>query len=133
MPLKILVTLDGSELSESVLPAAAKAVDESGGEAYLLRVNPTAHELGTVKGFDPVGETQGSVLAGHGTPPSRVREIESVPQAVERMKAESLDYLRHWSNRFPAGKSHLEVRESAHVADEIIKSAQELGIDMIAM
>ncbi len=133
MSLKILATLDGSVFSEGILASVGMLARQAGAQVYLLRVIPPAHDRGQAgPNYDPTSETAGAVLVGH-QPEVRVRELETVTQAAERTTAEARDYLAACAHRLEGAPVECLVRDAAHPAQEIVRCAEELGADMIAM
>ena len=101
---KILVTLDGSETAEEILPHI-QALSSSDGEVHLLRV-AMAH---TLPGVDPT-DAQAKV----------VREGEDYLKAVEdRLKQKGIKV-----------ESHVRY---GHPAEEILDHIEHRDVDLIAM
>ena len=101
---RILVTLDGSETAEQILPHV-EALNSGGREIHLLRV-AMAH---TVPGVDPT-EAQITV----------VKEAEDyLKQVEERLRKKGLKV-----------ESHVRY---GHAADEILDHAEYWKFDLIAM
>lgn len=101
---KILVTLDGSETAEEILPHI-QALSGSDGEVHLLRV-AMAH---TLPGVDPT-DAQAKV----------VREGEDYLKAVE-------DRLKQTGIKV---ESHVRY---GHPAEEILDHIEHRNVDLIAM
>ena len=101
---KILVTLDGSETAEEILPHI-QALSGSDGEVHLLRV-AMAH---TLPGVDPT-DAQAKV----------VREGEEYLKAVE-------DRLKQTGIK---AESHVRY---GHPAEEILDHIEHRDVDLIAM
>lgn len=101
---KILVTLDGSETAEEILPHI-QALSSSDGEVHLLRV-AMAH---TLPGVDPT-DAQAKV----------VREGEDYLKAVE-------DRLKQTGIKV---ESHVRY---GHPAEEILDHIEHRDVDLIAM
>lgn len=134
MPIKLLVTLDGSRFSEKVLDLAVPLATKAGAEVFLLRVNPPAHDVVQAgPNLDPRSEAESAAIMGGVPPAPRVREVETATQASERMAAEALDYLRRLATRFNGLRTECLVREGDDPAAEIVRCADELGVDVIAM
>lgn len=133
MALKLLVTLDGSKFSEGILPAAIRMAETTQADVLLLHVNRPAHEVAMAEPhYDPAGDAQAAALTRSAAPNPRIREVETAIQATERLKQETLGYLRPIATRFPSGAQCL-VRVGSHAAPEILACAQEIGADLIAM
>jgi nucleotide-binding universal stress UspA family protein len=132
MAFSMLVTLDGSAWSEGVLTAAERIAREAHAKVYLLRLYPPVHGSGQT---DVVANaTTGSPEVGLGVPPEvMVRQVESTTQAAERGSAEALAYLQPIARRFGGLEVEPIARESGHLADDIVATAQRLNVDLIAM
>ncbi len=102
---KILVTLDGSELAEQIIPHVQNFNNGGGSEIHLLRV-AMAH---TLPGIDPVGA-----------------QVEVVKEAE--------DYLRDLEGglREKGIKVESHVRYG-QAAEEILDHTEHRGFDLIAM
>lgn len=134
MAIKLLVTLDGSPFSERVLDVAIPLAMTAKADVYLLRVNPPAQEVVQAgPNLDPRAEAEEAAIMGHVPPGPRVRQVETATQASERMAAEALDYLRPLAARFDGLRTECLVREGDDPAAEIVRCADELGADVIAM
>ncbi len=134
MLIKFLVTLDGSPFSEKVLDLVVPLATKAGAEVFLLRVNPSAHDVVQAgPNLDPRSEAEGAAILGGVPPAPRVREVETTTQASERLAAEAIDYLRRLATRFDGLRTACLVREGDDPAAEIVRCAEELGVDVIAM
>ncbi len=134
MAYSFLVTLDGSPFSEKVLDVVAPLATAMNATVYLLRVHPPAHDVVQAgANLDPRAEAEEAAILGHVPPGPRVREVETVTQAAERMAAEARDYLRPLAARFPGVRVECLVREGTDPAATIVQCAEELGVDLIAM
>lgn len=133
MAFRLLVTLDGSGFSERILDSAVRLAGLTTAEVYLLRVvGPAREERRPGENFDPRGESEGAAMVGERRV-IRMREVESATQAAERLEAEARDYLTEPAKRFAPADTHLLVRHGSHPADEILRCAEEIGADLIAM
>ncbi len=108
---RILVTLDGSELAEEVIPYAEDIGVKMKSEIVLLRVSPPVHML----------EEDGRI-------------VSSVDQEMERVAADFNQYLNRIGFRFRS--KGLTVRTEVRFGDpaeQIVDYARDNGIDLIAM
>lgn len=133
--MKILIPLDGSKFSESVLKPAAELVRSTGAEVHLLQVVKPAEgtvnwgrhhdiEPPSVRPGTPAGATPGD-MGGIA--------VESKEQADERVRQNSLDYLENIIHEFfPQGGAKTAVT-SDDAAREIIDYASQEKVNMIAM
>ena len=117
MALKLLVTFDHSTFSEQIIDIAARIAGAAQAEVYVLYVMPPAQ----------------AVVASQELPGERLQQIESVDQAYERLRGEALAYLTGLARRFPGDSAQCLVREGEHPAAEIVRCAEELEVDMIAL
>ncbi len=108
---RILVTLDGSELAEEVIPYAEDIGTKMKSEIILLRVSPPVQAL----------EENGRV-------------ISTVDQEMERVAAEYNEYLSRIAFRFRSKglKTRMVVR-FGDPAEQIVDFAKDDGIDLITM
>jgi CBS domain-containing protein len=106
---RILVPLDGSLGSESVLPTVGELARARAARVHLLRVaaNPGAVEAGE-------------------------RIIAYADQETSRVELELLTYLKHLARALPDLEVDCVVR-FGDAAEEIVKEAQEARVDLIAM
>ena len=110
MAKRILVPLDRSLTAESVLEVVADAAQGAGGSVCLLTVEPPPE---TVVG------SQGRVVA-------------YADQEMERLEAESLDYLRSVEGRLGGVPVRCVVRFGDPL-DEILEEAKDFGAELIAV
>ena len=115
---KILVPLDGSKVGEAALPCVedlvAKLLPEVKVEVTLIQV------LSSLTHY---------VVAGEAT-----ARIPYTEQEIEQMKKKSSQYLRKAGQALRKKGANIKVRVSVgHAADEIIKAADEINADIIAM
>jgi nucleotide-binding universal stress UspA family protein len=111
-PQKVLITLDGSALSEVALEPGLSIVQALGAEVILLRVVPH---------ITPDGK-----LDEHERGLSRRRQAEPIEEAQE--------YLRALSNR--SARSGVEIKtvvRTGSAADNILEYVEIFGIDLIVM
>jgi nucleotide-binding universal stress UspA family protein len=112
--LKILVTLDGSPVSERILPSARRIAERAGADVYLLRVIRTPRTAGA-------------------TAPAAGSTAEILLQDPEQAEAEARAYLEPLCERFPDTRVECLVRSGPYPDEVILGCAEELGVDMIAM
>jgi nucleotide-binding universal stress UspA family protein len=111
---KALVPLDGSKESEAVIPYIEELASKLKGEVVLLQV---------------LAQTYHVITGGEG-----ISEIPYTDEEMEPLRASAGDYLKTVAGGLE-GKgitTRSEVRVGA-VAEEIIKLADELYVDMVAM
>lgn len=125
----MLVPLDGSEMSEAVVPYAedmAKCYDAG---VILLQVVPTPQDRATGSLFQPSlavpGSSDDMVVASH--PLYRDQEMESARAAVERALSGTRRRL------LDAGIDARIVVLFGRVADKIVEYAEKEGVDLIIM
>jgi nucleotide-binding universal stress UspA family protein len=112
---KILVPLDGSTLSEAVLPHVSQLAKTMGAEVVLLRVVPTQVTTPAYPALYPLPPSAFQLAPGrdmHG-------EAEGYLQRV------AFDY-------FPDQNVSLQVA-GGPAGDNILETASSLGVDLIAM
>lgn len=136
--MKILVALDGSPFSEAILPRIAAVVRPLSAEVELVTVvrPESAHETPAnhapreiVPGGTATGSRLNIALLGDMIPAA----AESREQAVERLEAESRDYLTARAHRYPELAATTVVLFAADPAEAIIARARETGADLVAM
>ena len=115
---KILVPLDGSKVGEAALPEVeklvAKLLPEGKVEVTLIQV------LASLSHYVVAGEASA--------------RIPYTEQEMEQMKKKASQYLRKAGESLKKGGVSVKVRvEVGHAADEIIKAADEVHADIIAM
>jgi nucleotide-binding universal stress UspA family protein len=97
---RILVPLDGSELSESVLPYAEHLAEEMHSELVLMRVVPSLAQLITMASATSATDV---ALASEGI------EVEMMTEEYEREQADSASYLESLRARLAAKQIKTEV------------------------
>ncbi len=132
--MKALLTLDGSTISESILPTAQRLIELIPDlDLHLLMVlNPrTAH--GTPSA--PISSSEGSSAAGTmaiRVPPPRV--VESHGETEERMRREAMDGMRALVKGWFAGiDPTIHIEWSREPAKAIVAVANSLDADVIVM
>ncbi len=133
MAFSLLVTLDGSTWSEGILDAAARLAHESHAKVYLLRLYAPVHDVSRPGVTPASGQMSSAMYAGAVPPETHVQQVEATTQAAERGDAEALAYLTPIAARFTGLAVEPIARESAHPAQDIITTAERLGVDLIAM
>lgn len=120
---RILVTLDGSELSEAVLEPARDLCESTNAQVTLLRVMqlPNGGESGS--GYPTASDAAGTV---------ETAPRETVDQKIQRVEDEVQTYLQEKAKRLRTGDGvQTEVLFSDKVADSIIEYAKGMDADLI--
>ncbi|MGI8553668.1 MAG: universal stress protein [Dehalococcoidia bacterium] len=136
MPIKILVTLDGSAFSEQILETAVRMAGRTQAEVSLLRVVPPARgSASRALTYDRRVDERALGFVGDERPEVQVGEVETVDQAAESLAADAMAYLAPLRHRFEGDGESVQclVREGEHAEEQILRCAEELGVDMIAM
>jgi nucleotide-binding universal stress UspA family protein len=136
MALKLLVTFDHSTFSEQITDIAARIAGATQAQVYILHVMPPAHAILARREPPDSARYVPPSQVGAVTqklPPERMQQIESVDQAYERLRGEALAYLTSLAQRFTGPSVRCLVREGEHPAQEIVRCADELGVDLIAL
>ncbi|MBI2852410.1 MAG: universal stress protein [Chloroflexi bacterium] len=110
---KILVTLDGSEKAEAVLPYVRELAGKFAPEVTVLTTVAPGYHVHTIGGLDYI----------------------KVPELVlEGMKADSNRYLEQACNKLQGvgGSFTCEVR-MGEPAEQILRAAEEKAVDLVAM
>jgi nucleotide-binding universal stress UspA family protein len=133
--MKVLVPLDGSEVSQAILPTVRRLLDvTSGVELHLLTVVDPKQIHGIREGeyIGPAPTPAGSSGPVVQAPLPRV--VESVSQAQERVEHEKSEWLDAIAARELPGAtcaSHVAIADDP--ADAIVELANELDAALIAM
>lgn len=118
----ILVTLDGSEIAEQVLPHVEAIAEKFGSEVTLLRVTP------------PLSLAVTPPIALPMAPPADLYTTEQMLEALEEEQRYAAEYLRSVGERLRGRvKQVKEEVVQGQPADVIVERASALGIDLIAM
>ena len=130
---KILVTLDRSQLSETVLPELQRLLEDSPAEVTLFAVGEppqaTRRRRAGPSQPTPLGPAGVGVLG-----PAPPRYAETRDQAVQREEYELLEYLGSLSASLRETGSSVNVAARMGEPErEIIDFAREGGFDLIAM
>ena len=134
--MKILVTLDGSTFSESIVPAASQLAEATGSEVHLLSVveDPGIRRSwveAIALGEAGTGEFMLPPTAMPRYPDAR-RGANMSTETLEEAIHSARQYLAEVALRFPAGATSSAVPGNDPVA-AIADYAAENGIDLIAM
>lgn len=136
---KVLVPVDGSALSEEVLPVVARLLEGSPAEVTLFTASEepraTARRRRGLRQALPLGgiAAPGGVAGGM-LPAAQPVYAESKDQAVARRENELLEYLDDVGK--PLLKTGCSVHAAVHFgnpAAEIVRFAKKERIDLIAM
>lgn len=136
--MKILVPLDGSDLSDAVLQPVARLAHPLGATVELLMVALPAgmRQTPATEAFHdtiPAATLSGTrlnipLLDAVLPPPAENRE-----QAVERVEAEARGYLHARAQQLAGIDTTIAVVIAEHPADAIIAHAKNRQVDLIAM
>jgi nucleotide-binding universal stress UspA family protein len=134
---RILVPLDGSTLSETVVPHVEKLISETNAEVTLLRVAESPRPIGTTTvESGGVRDVVTSPTVGEPTIEERTvtREGETQPQAEQRIKDELETYLAGAARGFVAQGVLTERKVLfGDPVDNIVDYANRERFDLIAM
>lgn len=134
MALTMLVTLDKSEFSEKILATAGRIAAETRAKVILLHVFPPVHDVARSSiATGPGGTVHASAYAGVAPPETSLQQVESATQAAARAQTETLAYLQPLASHFESLTVECVAREGAHPAEEILRTAESQGVDLIAM
>ncbi len=128
---RILVTLDGSPLSETVLPQVERLVAGTDASVTMLRVAepPEQTVAGRVETPTPL------VIVGSGpalTTKTEPQLAETRGQAIRRVKEEAEAYLNEKARALRAKGVKIDsATRLGHAAEEIIDYARTHDVDMI--
>ena len=120
---KILVTLDGSDLSETAIPHAVSVAKASSAPLVLLQVvDSVAHIMtqATPAGFDLGGGAMTAQVAEEAVSAQRQGAQDSLDAAKARIEAEGVTNVSS------------EIAEGSP-GDAIVDAAERLGCDLIVM
>jgi nucleotide-binding universal stress UspA family protein len=132
---RILVPLDGSEMSEAALRVAGDLAEGTATEVILLTVAEPQHAViaWAMESQQPL-QAMGMVVPAAVETLTPRRTIQTKGQAFDRVRNELDAYLADRAKRLlPAG---VEVERRVRFGDpirEIVDCAQEEGVDVIAM
>lgn len=139
--MKILIPLDGSELSEKALAPAMQIAKENDAEVYLMRIAPPAPEPGIaprVRSSDVVLDSgyTGRPVEDVQTPTTFEQYIDDkdvVEHLHDEAEQEMLQYLEERSYGFTDGSVKYEIGVGKDPAAQIVELAHFDGIDLIVM
>jgi nucleotide-binding universal stress UspA family protein len=132
---KVLVTLDGSNLSEEILPIIAHGFDPANTEVILLRVGEPADAIMTAGSRDmhPLG------IVGS-TAPAMIAALtgrdwgEAKGQGLDRARERIGSYLAKHSQTLVKQGFHVEcIAEFGDPAVVVVDCARQRQVDLIAM
>ena len=142
---KLLVPLDRTETSESVLVLAAQAAERLQAEVHLLTVVPPARQHET---FEPADHLEGGVMlpptadtSGRVIKSALEREmagpagtmVETRDQALQRLRDSTSEHLQDLARHFPGRPCHTVVLLEPDPAAQIVRYASAEQVDLIAM
>jgi nucleotide-binding universal stress UspA family protein len=139
--LRILVTLDGSKLSEAVLGPAERLARATGAEVHLLIVGHPPRDLGRGKRKTPditvklpiIGSFPFDTPRAGYYPRTETVPIESREQFISRREHELDEYLLEKVRVFEGVEVKRVAHLSANPAEAIMDYAREQAVDIIAM
>ncbi|MGD9890365.1 MAG: universal stress protein [Dehalococcoidia bacterium] len=136
--MKILVTLDGSHLSEAILETVAKIAAPLDAEVELFTVGrlDEAHTTPVRSAYVEMIPAATATGARIGVPlPSDIMPpvIESRVQAMSRLEASLLDYLVSSSHALNGVRVETHVKFADDAAEAIVERARQSKPDLIAM
>jgi nucleotide-binding universal stress UspA family protein len=119
---KVLVPLDGSEVSERALPHAQSLADAFGARVYLLQVISLSHEY---EAFRSVGEEN---------PTAVEYSLDLTRQITASRQTRAEEYLKATAARLEENGTQVEtsVRQGSTL-ENITHFVEENGIDLIVM
>lgn len=131
--MKLLVPLDGSDRSSSVLAAIRPMLDRIPGvEVHLLQVLDPGDAKGSLE--EAPHTTRGGPAGTFVVEPPPPRTAETHGAAMERAQTEATDWLQEvFRTQLPAFERHCHVKWSDDPAEAITPLADKLNVDLIAM
>ena len=130
---RILVTLDGSPLSEEVLPQVERLIAGTYTSVTLLRVAELPEQTVAKRVLTPMP----AVIVGAGPTLATKTEpqlVETRDQAIRRVKEEAEAYLNEKARPLRAKGINVEIAiQLGHPAKEIIHYARTQDVDLIMM
>lgn len=134
---KILVPLDGLELSERAIPFVKRLLQENAAAVtlFMVGVTPKATIRRRKGPRRPIAMPGGMGAPMSGLVPAMPPEyVETKDQAVERRESEMLAYLQGVSESFRAGEAPVRTAvQFGDAAHEIVSKAERGGFDLIVM
>ena len=139
--MRMLVTLDGSELSEAVLAPAAEVARPLKAEVHLFTVGHPPHDAGRGRREAPDVLVRLPLMGSLPFDSPRTGyypRLESVPvetreQCISRREHELDEYLMDQAKHFEGLPLKRRVMLSDDPAESIVAYAQDQGVDLIAM
>lgn len=134
--MRILMTFDGSEISESAAVAVSQWAKAIQPEILMLMVLDPGDIKQTSRGgyhyeVTPKGTMSGQLLA---IADSNQPAAESRTQAIDRARSETAEYLASVARTyFPGARTDNLVDMDESVPDAITRAADRHGVDLIAM
>ena len=142
---KLLVPLDRTETSESVLVLAAQAAERLQAEVHLLTVVPPGRQHETFEPADhlgrgvmllPTADTSGrfinSALERELADPAGTM-VETRDQALQRLRDSTSEHLQALVGHFPDRPCHTAVLLESDPAEQIGRYANAEQVDLVAM
>lgn len=134
--MKVLAPFDGSKFSEATLEQLRRLAAIPSAEFILMGVAGEPSEKVRTAAMrapavaDPMGESSFS-----GPRPRTLRLAETKTQAIQRRRAELVDYLEGLARKLPTGTKYRTIGRVTgdHPADVIISQAKKLEPDVIVM
>jgi nucleotide-binding universal stress UspA family protein len=120
---KVLLTLDGSELSAAAIPHAAQIAAGAGAEVVLMRVvDSVAHIIAqsTPAGFEPMPGAITAEIAQEAVAAQRAGAEADLNAVAEQLRAQGVT------------KISLEIGEGVPGA-AVVEAAERLGCDLVVM
>lgn len=120
---KVLLTLDGSELSATAIPHAAQIAASAGAEVVLLRVvDSVGHIIAqtTPAGFEGMGGAVSADLAQDAVAGQRAAAELDLTAAAQQLNSQGVS------------KVTLEIVEGVP-GDAVVETAERLGCDLVIM
>ena len=139
--MKMIVTLDGSPLAESILEKASSVAalpDVDVTLVYVVEVDRTHAVLRNTAGLSPE-DIRGHVSPASGTAvgaimPPQMPPLESEAQAAEAVVTSAEDYLSRIDREHFEGKARRRVVAThEHAGEAILDAAREEHADLVAM
>lgn len=147
--MRLLIALDGSEVGDEVMRAVAPWINGSNSDVLLLTIVALeeyegtsatghwplasgAHQDQTSASSTSGARGAGGVVVGGTEPPPRVAEDRS--QAIDRARAERIDYLEKMASSYLDGVQHeAHVEGSNDPAEAIAEFAGRVGVQLVVV
>ncbi len=147
--MRLLIALDGSEVGDEVMRAVAPWINGSNSDVLLLTIVALeeyegtsatghwplasgAHQDQTSASSTSGARGAGGVVVGGTEPPPRVAEDRS--QAIDRARAERIDYLEKMASSYLDGVQHeARVEGSDDPAEAIAEFAGRAGVQLVVV